>query len=79
VRRKIFRATLLFLLTACITAGPGFLIPAANALPQDSACTYYYSDSSFTTVVGERMLLCNGHIIFSGQVTQFFTTTFEPC
>ncbi len=79
MRKKIRRATLLFLLAGFFVMAPGSLVPKAHALPQDSACTYYYSDSTFTVVVGERMLLCSGQIIRTGTVTSFSITEFSPC
>jgi len=79
MRRKIRRATLLFLLAGCFVMAPESLTPAAHALPKDSSCTYYYSDSTHTVQVGEKMVLCNGQIIRSGTVTAFFTTEFFPC
>ena len=79
MRRRIRRVTLLSLLVGCFVMVPGSLIPAAHALPRDSSCTYYYSDSTHTVQVGERMVLCDGQIIRSGTVTAFFTTEFSPC
>ncbi len=79
MRRKLRRATLLFLLAGCFVMAPESLTPAAHALPRDSACTYYYSNSSHTVLVGERMLLCSGQVIITGTVTSFSTTEFSPC
>lgn len=79
MRRRLLRATLLFLLAGSFSMIPARLVPAVHALPRDSSCTYYYSDSTHTVQVGEKMVLCSGRIIITGTVTQFSTTEFFPC
>lgn len=71
MKQKLFRATLLFLLASCITAGSGFLVPA-HALPSRASITIFYSDATHRTEVGFIEVTCT-QIIFRGRETQFST------
>jgi hypothetical protein len=77
--RKLLRVIHLFLLAGCLSAAPAFLTQTAHALPKDSSTTTYYSDSTHRTVVGQRIVTCNGQVFFSGQMTSFFTVQLFPC
>ena len=39
----------------------------------------YYSNSTYTSAVGERIGYCDGHLQQWGAVTQYKVTTFYPC
>ncbi|NJK40421.1 MAG: hypothetical protein HC934_01910 [Acaryochloridaceae cyanobacterium SU_2_1] len=50
-----------------------------KALPAQEVTTTYFSDSSKTEAVGERILLCNGQRATWGRVTRYAVRSSEPC
>jgi hypothetical protein len=79
MKRKLIRATLWFLLAGCVTAAPAFLPQTAHALPNEESVTTYYNNSAHTTVVGQKIVFCDGTVNQSGTVTAFFTERLFMC
>ena len=49
------------------------------ALPPNEVDWEYYSDGSYTNLVGERILFCNGSTWSWGIRTSYYYTTSYPC
>jgi hypothetical protein len=51
----------------------------ASAKPCHEVTTYYYSDATLTTEVGEKYLTCNQGIITTGTVTAYYQSFDGEC
>lgn len=78
MKRKLLRASLWFFLAGYLTA-PVFLLRTAYALPNEESATTYYNNSAHTTIVGQKIVFCNGTVDQSGTVTAFFTERLFMC
>jgi uncharacterized protein DUF6289 len=58
---------------------PGEGIAVAQASPTQSIWILYYSDSTLTTVVGQRLLTCEGGWTNSGSRTSYYEVEYFPC
>jgi nitrate/TMAO reductase-like tetraheme cytochrome c subunit len=69
------------ILALALTAGTLFLgAPRkAEALPSESCFCSYYSDSTYTTQVGEYDVYCNGQHTSWGVRTQYVDCACDPC
>lgn len=67
------------LLALVVGFGYGFFADTAYALPANEVDRLYYSDGTYTNVVGERLLLCNGHLYTWGTFTSYVKTYSFPC
>lgn len=67
------------LLALAVGFGYGFCVEDAYALPVNEVDRIYFSDATYTVEVGERLLLCNGHLYSWGIVTSYKIVYTEPC
>jgi len=67
------------LLALMVGFGFGFFADDAYALPPNEVDRIYFSDATYTVEVGERLLLCNGHLYSWGIVTSYKLVYTEPC
>lgn len=57
-----------------------FSITASAIASRTSAPDYtYYSDATYTQVVGEKEYGCNGGYTLTGTVTAYYTVIYVPC
>jgi hypothetical protein len=49
------------------------------ALPPNEVTWEYYSDSSFSTLCGEKILFCSGYVWKWGCQTSYYYTWSYPC
>lgn len=69
----------LMLALALLTGALTVLTPGtAEALPQYETHSWYYSDSTYTTLVGERHLYCDGSREGSWGVTSSYKRSSTP-
>lgn len=72
-------------LALVVAAMAGTVLLAGGAPDASSSCcgqvedTFYYSDATFTQVVGECTLTCPQKLICRGAITHFAKTTFIGC
>ena len=52
---------------------------SAEAFPAQSCYCLYYSDATYTTIVGEKFGHCDGSIDIEGIVTSYKTCQCETC
>ncbi len=71
---KSLKRTLLGL--ACAVA---LLGPATDALAASYCERSYYSDATYTVLVGERITTCQGQVYSWGVVTPYRLSACEPC
>lgn len=63
-----------------VSAAAGFFAAGtAEALPCNEVERTYYSDATYSTVVGERILFCNGQTWKWGIVTSYVQVFSFPC
>lgn len=67
------------LLALVVGFGVGFYTDDAYALPANEVDIFYYSDATYTTNVGERDLLCSGHLYKWGTTSDYSITTTLSC
>lgn len=79
MKRKLLRPALWLLLAIGLPLAPAFLPPTAWAQGAVLSVTTYYSDSSHTTIVGSKVVYCDGTVSQSGTVTQFRTLRIFDC
>jgi hypothetical protein len=75
------RKLVLLILAIALLAG-SFILSAprtAAALPGSSCFCTYYSDSTYSTEVGERDVYCNGHTFRWGTTSPYVICDCEPC
>jgi len=80
--KSIFRSRLILLLAvlavfAVTLAGP--VQPAAMAVCPDSANVYYYSDATYSTVVGHCWHSCCQLWTCTGVLTDYYTVRTRSC
>ena len=65
-------------LCALLTLG---VVASVQALPdgRTGSETYWYSDETFSVVVGERFMECNGGVYFSGVRTNYVSSSSWSC
>lgn len=75
------RSVLIALVLAfAVSAAAGFFgVGTTDALPCNEVDRLYYSDATYTNLVGERILLCNGQRWSWGITTSFVQIFTEPC
>jgi hypothetical protein len=79
MKRRLIRATFWFLLAGCLTTAPAFFSPSAHAQGNVESVTTYYNNSQHTTIVGSKIVFCDGQVSQSGTVTSFFTFRLFSC
>jgi len=79
MRRKLLRPALWLLLAVSLPLAPALMTATAHAQGSVASVTTYYSDSSHTTIVGSKVVYCNGTVSESGTVTQFRTLRIFDC
>jgi hypothetical protein len=75
--RKLF-----LLVGAVVLLAMSFVLGAprtAAALPSESCDCTYYSDSSYSTEVGERFVFCNGQVYRWGVTSAYAICDCEYC
>jgi len=75
-RRNVLLALCCVLVAAALI---GYYVPTSDALPPNEVWREYYSDSSYTNLVGERWLFCNGASGGWGIITSYRITYTFPC
>lgn len=65
-------AMVFFLMTA-------MLVPTSSALPSAATFTDYYTDNTFSTQCGTRVVTCHGQMFRSGCITNFKIVITEEC
>ncbi|HEX2252764.1 MAG TPA: DUF6289 family protein [Thermoanaerobaculia bacterium] len=77
MQKKLLVCSAVFVLAAVA----GWLLPApeAGARPAFTHTTYFYSDASFSELVGTRELDCYGHLHTWGVVTEYRETYSFSC
>jgi hypothetical protein len=66
-------------LALAVGFGYGFFVDEASALPANEVERLYFSDATYSNQVGERLLLCDGHLYIWGIVTSYKLTVTTPC
>ena len=79
MRKKLLRPMLWLFLAICLPLAPGFLPTQAYAMVGVASVTTYYSDSTHTTIVGSKVVYCDGTVSQTGTVTQFRTLRIFEC
>jgi hypothetical protein len=78
LRHRLSHLLALFAVLAASLAGPR--LPAASAAVCNAASVDYYSDATFTTVVGNCTHGCCRNWTCTGQLTQYSVVVFkETC
>lgn len=72
MKRSLLSFALWLTLGGCAALAPAILDPPAYAQASVLSVTTYYSDSSHTTIVGSKMVYCDGTVSINGTVTHFF-------
>lgn len=76
-RRSVLVA---LVLAFAVSAVAGFFTAGTTyALPCNEVERIYYSDATYSTVVGERILFCNGQTWKWGSVTSYVQVYSTPC
>ena len=76
--RKTLWALTPFVLVALLSAGT-LWTAALDAAPANEINIYYYSDSTYTTEVGFRLISCTGNGYFEGTRTPYVIYETYPC
>ncbi len=77
--RKLRFAAVVLVLAAAAGFVSGFVVPTAYALPPNEVDREYYSDGSYTTLIGERILFCNGQWWSWGSTSSYVIIYTFPC
>ncbi len=75
-----FKRSILGVLGAIAFAAGLLSTPRASANPNFDSLTFFYSDDTYTTVVGRVRCICDGSCRYTGIQTQWDQIIFEnPC
>ena len=55
------------------------LVPKAQACPGVETDFQYYTDDTYATPCGYKIIACDCHIYGSGCVTRYYTVDYYPC
>ncbi len=62
-----------------LVCAAALLVPATDALAASYCERSYYSDATYTVLVGERITTCQGQVYSWGVVTPYRISACEPC
>lgn len=79
MKRKLLRPFLWLFLAVCLPMAPALLSPTAWAQGAVYSVLTYYSDSTHSTIVGSRVVYCDGTVSETGTVTHFLTLRVFGC
>lgn len=72
--------TILFVVALAVAIGAALgHRNSASAKPCFSIDTLYYSDATYTTVIGERYIPCDGQTWSWGTTSAYYETSTESC
>ncbi len=79
LKRRILFAILIASMLLGVAFSTAFTCPPASARGCTARMTYYYSDATYTTIIGSNYLPCEGWVQTWGSTSVYKITTFHEC